>query len=85
MELCPTPGRWQKGIVQSDTKTNPSAIVVKSGLKYFILPENRFWPGLKHLKTGWEIYFQADGEEIIEVFMYGKAGIEKYFKPEVEK
>jgi len=62
---------WKKGIIQSDTNTSRSAIVVKSGNRHFILPESRFYPGLNKLRIGWEIYFQANKDEVIDVFMYG--------------
>ena len=62
---------WKKGIIQTDLSHNKDAVVVKSDQNYYILTEKHFKPGLKHLKTGWEIYFQAKNEEITNVFMYG--------------
>jgi len=62
---------WKKGTIQTDLSHSKDAIVVKSDQNYYILTEKHFKPGLKQLKTGWEIYFQVKNEEITSVFMYG--------------
>ena len=63
---------WKKGIIQTDTNTSKTVVVVNSGGRDYFLTEDRFYPGLNKLKIGWEIYFQAKDKEITDVFMYGE-------------
>ena len=63
---------WKKGIIQTDTNTSKTVVVINSGGRDYFLTENQFYPGLNKLKIGWEIYFHAENKEITGVFMYGK-------------